>query len=143
MSMNMSAFINAIVLNYRIFLLIGVLIVCILIKYFMSNYLYNTENYQNWYGINTHDEPEHVSFTNHNLTKNPMISNSPDPTYEWFAHKPFNWKVKIVDDGLKHPLNPCKINPVNIDYDEGYETHCLRDYKCMINYINPENDIKK
>ena len=95
------------------------------------------------YALSINAEPELVSFTNHNLTTLPRVANTPDPTYEWACHKPFDWKVKNNIESVRHPLSPFKIEPASSDAIHGYDSLCLRDYKCMINYINPENDIRK
>ena len=132
--------------NIKVLILVVLVLILVLVL-FILKYNVITEKFQGlahtWYSINTNDPPEHVSFTNHNLTTNPRISNHPDPTFEWFKHRPFDWRVKTEIDKRRHPLSPFKIEPTATDSPEGYDTMCLRDYKCMLNYINPENDIRK
>lgn len=118
-----------------------ILIFVILVLAFSFSFYYSIENYIP-YGLNTRDEPEYVDFTNHNLTTKPRICNTPDPNNELYNHKPFDWKVKSKDDKVLHPLSPFKIEPSKTDSVMGYDTLCLRDYNCMIKYINPESDLR-
>lgn len=124
-----------------------IIVIVLVVSAFLIIFLFIEYN-EKFVPHNTREEPEFVSFTNHNLTKLPRVCNQSDPNYDLYLHKPYDWKVKNKEcnkgcqNNARHPLSPFKIEPSKTDQVMGYDSMCLRDYKCMINYINPENDIR-
>ena len=128
-------------------------IICICILIIICIVIFNSSIIEKFvpYAYNTQGPPEvygfdYVPFQNHNLTVNPRVSTLRDPTYYWWEHRPFGGYPKLAKDCdkcvVKHVDDPFAKKLAQTDHVYGYDSLCLKDYNCMVNYITPQKDLR-